>query len=466
MRYVNRFRGLFVLSACLLSAWASQVLASTAGVFQFVAGDVRVTLAEGNERPAAKGSPISVGDTVTTAKASMAQIKMGDGAIIVVQPESKLTVAEFSYAGKEDGTEKVQFRLQQGGFRSVTGVIGHTNKGNYMIETPIAHIGVRGTDHESWYFPTATSLNGESAEAGLYNKVNVGLTYIQTSTGEVAIAPNQVGYAATALDRPHLLGAMPEFFNRSFQPRSARSGSQQGTGAPVAAQGSATQQSGGTGASTSSSGSLAGFTAPRGKEGVSFGETAVNPTIAPNGATLVNVGSDSTLGVNWGTWQGGLATVNGRATSGSTHFIQADKLTTAAQLAALPPQVVTATYDYVSGSGGVSGTASPTGKINALSVGINLTTQTVTNYSVNATVGAQNWNATGSGSFAQYQSSPGISIDGKCSGCVPGVGAPTAHGTASGAFVGNQAEGMITSFGMKAANQSMSGVGALSRPLQ
>ena len=464
MRDANRFTGSFVFLACLLNAWAGSALASTAGVFQFVAGDVRVALAEGNERPAAKGSPISAGDTVTTAKASIAQIKMGDGAIIVVQPESKLTVAEFSYSGKEDGTEKVQFRLQQGGFRSVTGAIGHTHKGNYMIETPIAHIGVRGTDHESWYFPSRVSADGSVTEPGLYNKVNVGLTYIQTQSGEVAIGPNQVGYASTALDRPHLLDAMPGFFNRSIQPRSARSGGPVAGVAPMAAQGTAAAgQSGGTSALTGSSGSLAGYTAPRGKEGVSFGETAVNATISPNGATLVNAGEDKTLGVNWGTWQGGLATVNGRATRGSTHFIETSNLTTAAQLAALPPQMVNATYNYVSGSGGVSGTASPAGTINSLSVGVNLTTQTVTNYSVNATVGAQNWNASGSGSFAQYQSTSGISIDGKCSGCVPGVGGPTAHGTASGAFVGSQADGMMTSFGMKAANQSISGTAVLAR---
>jgi len=461
MQHVNRFTGLFVFSAFLLSVGASQALASTAGVFQFVAGDVRVMLAGGNERPAAKGSPISVGDTVTTAKASMAQIKMGDGAVIVVQPESKLTVAEFSYAGKEDGTEKVQFRLQQGGFRSVTGAIGHTNKGNYMIETPIAHIGVRGTDHESWYFPSGVSLDGASTEAGLYNKVNVGLTYIQTTSGEVVIGPNQVGYAATALDQPRLLGAMPEFFNRSLQPRSARSGGQQGAGVPATAQGRAAGQPGSADTPTGSSGSVAGFTAPRGKEGVSFGETALNPTISPNGATLVNAGYDKNLGVNWGTWQGGLATVNGRATSGGTHFIQTNNLTSAAQLAALPPQVITATYNYVNGPAPTNGAGVP-GVVNSLSVGVNLTTQTVTNYSVNATVGAANWNASGSGSFTQYMGS-GIAIDGKCAGCVPGAGAPTAHGTATGAFVGSEANGMITSFGMKAANQSISGAGVLSR---
>jgi hypothetical protein len=347
----------------------------------------------------------------------------------------------------------------------VTGAIGHTNKGNYMIETPIAHIGVRGTDHESWYFPSSASSDGTSTEAGLYNRVNVGLTYIQTSSGEVVVGPNQVGYAASALDQPHLLGAMPEFFNRSFQPRSARVG----TGAPVAAQGGATQGGGSQpsssgGAPTGSSGTLAGYTAPRGKEGVSFGQTAVNPAISTSsGATLVNKGEDTTLGVNWGTWQGGLVKVNGRATSGSVNFISSNNLTTAAQLAALPPQLVTATY---TGSGSATGGPNnPVTGTASLSVGINLTTQTVTNYSVNATVGAQNWTGSGSGSFSQYMSSSGISIDGKCSGCVPGQGAPTSHGTATGAFLGSDAGGMMTSFGMKAANQSMSGTGLLARPL-
>jgi hypothetical protein len=467
MNRIGRMAGRLAGVAVLAALWTTQATANTAGVFQFVAGDVRVALAGGSERPAAKGAPISVGDTVTTARASMAQIKMGDGAIIVVQPESRLTVAEFRYSGKEDGTEKVQFRLEQGGFRSVTGAIGHTNKGSYVIETPIAHIGVRGTDHESYYFPTPSSIDGEPAQAGIYNKVNVGLTYIRTGSGEVVIQPNQVGYAASAQDTPHLLGAMPEFFNRGFSPRSVQRGGRPGAEiSPVAAnQGGSSGNSAGRGTETLSgtSGSLAGYTAPQGSRGVNFGETAVNPSISPNGATLANAGGNSTWGVNWGTWQGGPTTVNGRVTSGSTNFIASTNLTTAAQLAALPQQLVTANYNYVPGSGAVNGTASPNGTINRLSVGVNLTTHTITNYSVNATVGAQNWSGSGSGTFAQFTSASGISIDGKCSGCVPGGGYPTAHGTANGGFVGSQAERMITSFGLKAATQSISGTGFLAR---
>jgi hypothetical protein len=158
-------------SIALAAAWAGQAAAATAGAFQFVAGEVRVILAAGSERPASKGSPVDVGDTIATAKNGMAQIKMGDGAIVVVQPESRVTVAEYHYTGAEDGTERVQFRLEQGGIRALTGAIGHTHKSNYSIETPIAHIGVRGTDHESYYFPAGRDAG---VAPGVYNKVNTG----------------------------------------------------------------------------------------------------------------------------------------------------------------------------------------------------------------------------------------------------------------------------------------------------
>src|SRR3990172_200033 len=124
MTRINWITAVSVAGLALAAAASGQAAASTAGVFQFVTGEVRVLLAAGAERPARKGAPLSVGDTVATARGAVAQIKMGDGAIVVVQPESRLTVAEFRYAGKEDGSEKVVYRLERGGFRAITGAIG------------------------------------------------------------------------------------------------------------------------------------------------------------------------------------------------------------------------------------------------------------------------------------------------------------------------------------------------------
>ncbi len=492
MNDLVRIAGRLIVLAALAATGVGPALAATAGVFQFVAGDVRVILALGSERPAAKGAPISVGDTISTAKASMAQIKMGDGAIVVVQPESRLTIAEFRYNNKEDGTEKVVFRLEEGGFRSVTGAIGHLNKGNYLIETPIAHIGVRGTDHESYYFPVPRSGNGEPARAGLYNKVNVGLTYIRTQSGEVVIGPNQVGYAASARDVPQLLTAMPGFFNRAIEPKSIRGSSPAGGGGPqVAASqggasapqviqtvtttdgvplsaGSSTESSGSSGTPAGSTGSVVGYTTRAGA-GASLGQSGVNLGVSPNGATLANTGGDPAFGVNWGSWQGGLATVGGVATDGATHFATSTNLTSSAQLGSLGSTLMSATYSYAGGPAPTN-SAGTQGTINSLSVGVDFSKQTITSYSVSATinatptVAATAWNASGSGSIANFTGASGIAINGSCSGCSSGgPGGPAANGTAHGAFVGNEAQKMITSFGLKSGTQAMSGVGYLTR---
>lgn len=449
-----------ILAALIGLVWAGGALATTAGVFQFVAGDVRVVSAPGAERAARKGALISVGELIATADKSTAQIKMGDGAIIVVQPRSRLTVAVFHFTGVEDGTERVVFRLEQGGFRSVTGAIGQKHKASYSIETPIAHMGVRGTDHESYYFPPGLSDN-----PGAYNKVNVGLTFIRTPAGEVLIAPNQVGYVRSAQDAPGLLPSIPGFFNRAIAPRSSelRSPPQDAPRPPVVQTAMTTDgvnlsDLGNPAPTPPGEGSVVGFAESVG--GTFFGRSAVNPVIVANGAVLKNPGGDAAWGVDWGSWQGGAPTVDGKIAAGSVHFVHSANLTTAAQIGVLAAGNVTATYSYAGGPNPTNQNGTQ-GKINALSVGVNFGTQAITSYAVNATVDGKVWNTSGSGSIAQFAGSS-ISLNGTCTGC---TAAPqtAANGTASGAFVGAAAERMITSFGLKSADQAASGAAYLRR---
>ena len=455
-----------VLAAATIAS--ADAAAATAGAFQFVAGDVRLILANGSERPARKGTPIAAGDTVATARDSTAQIKMGDGGILVVQPTSRLTVVEFRYAGIEDGSERVVYRLEAGGFRAITGAIGHTHKDNYLIETPIAHMGVRGTDHESYYFPVGASNNGAPVSPGVYNKVNVGAAFIRNEAGEVLIRPSQAGYAASAKDAPGLLVAIPTFFNRATPPRPAQlnPGAARVAAATVPVE-QVVSTTGGLNLSDPAASVPAVRAAPLPGTGSvvgyvdkNFGLSAVNPTIVLNGATRGNTGGDAAFGVNWGTWQGGSPSVDGNAASGGVHVATSTQLTTAAQLAALPPGLVSATYNYLSGPAPTNqdGVA---GKINSLAVGVNFSKQTIDSYALTANVGTTTWNAKGSGSIAQFTSSSGISLSGQCTGCTGGT--PTAQGSASGALVGPAAERMITSFGLKAASQGISGAALLSR---
>jgi hypothetical protein len=208
------------------------------------------------------------------------------------------------------------------------------------------------------------------------------------------------------------------------------------------------------------SGSVIGYTTPQGSSGGN-GLSGVNLSVVPNGATLANTGSDAAWAVNWGSWQGGVATVGGSATISSTHFINSTNLTTAAQLAAMPSTVVNATYNYVGGPPPTDHLGTQ-GAINSLTVGVNFSTQSITSYAVNATVGAATWTGSGSGSISSFTGAAGIGLSGSCTGCAGG-GSPTTKGTANGAFVGSAAERMITSFGLTKGTQAISGAAYLSR---
>jgi hypothetical protein len=211
---------------------------------------------------------------------------------------------------------------------------------------------------------------------------------------------------------------------------------------------------------TGLSGTVVGYTTPQGSSGGN-GLSGVNLSVAANGATLANTGGDAAWGVNWGTWQGGLALVGGSATNGATHFVESTNLTSAAQLAAMPSTLVNASYSYAGGPPPTDHLGNQ-GAINSLTVGVNFSTQTITSYAVNATVGAATWNGNGSGSIASFTGAAGINLSGNCTGCAGG-GSPTTKGTANGAFVGAAAERMITSFGLNKGNQAIAGAAYLSR---
>jgi len=74
-------------------------------------------------------------------------------------------------------------------------VIGRRNKSNYLVNTPTAKIGIRGTDHEPYYVPSPAPGETLPAPPGTYNKVNVGETVIRTPGGTVVVGANQIGFA-------------------------------------------------------------------------------------------------------------------------------------------------------------------------------------------------------------------------------------------------------------------------------
>jgi hypothetical protein len=199
------------LVAMLLLLAALPVLAD-AGAFQFVAGEVRIVRPDGREAVAAKGDKVMEGDTVVTGANGHAQLLMTDQALIALRPDSRLRFDAYRFAGKEDGSEQGILGLIKGGFRTLTGLIGRANKANYLVRTPTATIGIRGTDHEPFHIPPEGWSGAPGADPGTYDKVNAGETFLQTEGGRLDLGANQVGFVPPSPQAvPTRLDRIPDF---------------------------------------------------------------------------------------------------------------------------------------------------------------------------------------------------------------------------------------------------------------
>ncbi|MDX1476033.1 MAG: FecR family protein, partial [Reinekea sp.] len=101
-----------------------------------------------NPRPLQRRSDVLEGDTLVTGADSEIHIRFKDNAVLALRADSQLKISEYHNA--EGGNqEQVLMELLSGGFRTITGSFGKTNKDAYQIKTPNASIGIRGTNYEA-----------------------------------------------------------------------------------------------------------------------------------------------------------------------------------------------------------------------------------------------------------------------------------------------------------------------------
>ena len=122
--------------------------ADTAGTVDFAAGNVMLVYDNGDRETLSKGMSVSAGDTIRTGYRGLAQIRMTDGGYISVQKNSSFRIDEYAYDPAQGGQKKNRglFSLLEGGFRAITGFLGADN---YSVKTPVATIGIRGTEYSA-----------------------------------------------------------------------------------------------------------------------------------------------------------------------------------------------------------------------------------------------------------------------------------------------------------------------------
>ncbi len=162
-----------------------------AGFAVFVYGDVIVRSEQGNSRFIKNGDDLFSGDTLITTKNGQVQIRMTDGSFVHVRPNSEFMLSDYDYQS-EPKTDKSEFDLVKGGFRAITGAIGKANSGAVKVKTPVASIGIRGTDFSIRLVTSDDFLSGDINTHTLANEnrddqpVRSGL-YVGVLSGKIEV---------------------------------------------------------------------------------------------------------------------------------------------------------------------------------------------------------------------------------------------------------------------------------------
>jgi hypothetical protein len=112
----------------------------------FVRGEVTATDGGGAVRTLRPGSPVEVGDVVTTGGGSFTSIRLNDGTRMGLRPRTEFAVEDFKHGA---GGDSLVMRLFKGGMRSISGLVAKRNPRGATLKTPVATIGIRGTKFDA-----------------------------------------------------------------------------------------------------------------------------------------------------------------------------------------------------------------------------------------------------------------------------------------------------------------------------
>lgn len=150
MNQDTRIRSTLAAAALSLACWglagAAQATQAVVGQVSLVIGEAHVMRIDGSREALRRGASIKVGDRLQTAGNGHVHVRFIDSGVVSVRPESILEVQAYRFDAQNPSSNEVRLRLDQGVSRSISGAATEVDKTRFRLNTPIAAIGVRGTD--------------------------------------------------------------------------------------------------------------------------------------------------------------------------------------------------------------------------------------------------------------------------------------------------------------------------------
>lgn len=161
-------RAVGVLSSVLIALWLmmvtpmAQAQTDAAGRVMFVVGGASRHPESGAQQAITKDMDVRQGDKLVTASDAYVYVRMADGALLVVRPGSTLSIDLWRYNADKPEQSQIKYTLHTGLSRYVSGRGSQAAKEQFRFNTPLAAIGVRGTDFTVLAQPGVTEVSVRS----------------------------------------------------------------------------------------------------------------------------------------------------------------------------------------------------------------------------------------------------------------------------------------------------------------
>lgn len=116
------------------------------GEVSLVLGNAVVIHADGSQSVVSQGMSIKASDKVQTASNGHVHIHFVDDALVSIRPDSRLRITQYDYDASRPEASTIRLNLDEGITRAISGNGARSAKERFRLNTPIAAIGVRGTD--------------------------------------------------------------------------------------------------------------------------------------------------------------------------------------------------------------------------------------------------------------------------------------------------------------------------------
>ncbi|MCX7177000.1 MAG: FecR family protein [Proteobacteria bacterium] len=176
-----------LLSILFLFGAAAKAADAPVGEVSFLIGSARVAAGPDSPRDLVRGDRVSAGQVIETGDNGHVHLRFVDDGTVAIRPQSRLRIEDFHYDPANPRENRIKFSLEQGTLRSITGRAGEAAKDRYRLNTPIAAIGIKGTDF-------------------IVQVVN-DTTRVAVNSGAIVLAPLGEGCPANALGACSTAGA-------------------------------------------------------------------------------------------------------------------------------------------------------------------------------------------------------------------------------------------------------------------